>query len=76
MKLVVSNIDWDYPGKDEGQGCPSELPAEITVDDEALLNQLMVDINGGAENLAEYLTDTYECCVCGFVPSIEGVDEP
>ena len=72
MKLIVSNIDWDYPGKDEGKECPSELPTQITIDDPELLKQLSGDdIN--TDDIAEYLTEKYKCCVCGFVPELEGV---
>lgn len=71
MKLVISNIDWDYPGKDDGTECP--LPAEVVIDDPMLIPHLSVDIDGEASNIVEYLSDTYGYCVCGFVPTLEGV---
>lgn len=67
MKLVVSNIDWDYPEKGEGKDC--SLPTEITINNPSEL--LMEDIDGYAENLAEYLSNTYGYCVCGFTTNTE-----
>lgn len=75
MKLTVSNIDWDYSGKEEGKECP--FPSQIVIDSNdpdmtsKTISYLLEDINGEAENLAEYLTKCYECCVCGFTASVE-----
>lgn len=71
MKIFVSNIDWDYPGKRNGTECP--FPTKITIEVEPS-SPLLEDINGEAENLVEYLTDEYGCCICGFVPEVEGVE--
>lgn len=76
MKLIISDIDWDYDGKDNGEPCPDGLPSEVVVEDEDLLNALLVDVDGEAEEIAEYLSDTYGYCVCGFTTDVEGVDEP
>lgn len=76
MKLTVSNIDWDYSGKEEGKECP--FPSQIVIDSNdpditsETISYLLEDINGEAENLAEYLTEYYECCVCGFTTDVEG----
>lgn len=71
MKIVITNIDWDYEGKGNGAECP--FPSELTLEVEPS-SPLLENIYGEAENLAEYLTDKYECCVCGFVPEVEGVE--
>ncbi len=68
MKIVISNIDWDYPGKEDGAECP--FPSEVTIDSPMLIPHLLEDIDGEAANLAEYLTSEYGCCVCGFVPEV------
>ena len=72
MRLIISDIDWDYPGKDDGGECP--LPSEVVIEDPALILYLSDDIDGEAENIAEYLSDTYGCCVCGFTTDVEVVD--
>lgn len=74
MKIIVSNIDWDYPGKDDGAECP--LPEKVVIENDDLktIRHLLYDINGEAQNLAEYLTEMYECCVCGFTTDVEGVE--
>lgn len=71
MKLTVSNIDWDYDEDEE-----PKLPTKIVIDDPDILQQVLVDIDGEAENLADYLTDAYGYCVRGFTTNIEGVNEP
>lgn len=71
MKIHVSCIDWDYPGKENGAQCP--FPTEIDIEVEPS-SPLLEDIHGEAENLADYLTDKYECCICGFIPEVEGVE--
>lgn len=75
MKLTISNIDWDYDGKEEGEPIPEGIPTEVVITDENLLSHLLIDIDGEAENVAEYLSDTYDYCVCGFTTQVEGVDE-
>lgn len=72
MKIIVSNIDWDWDGKNDGEPCPEHLPTELVIDDPELVPKLLEDIDGYAENLAEYLSDTYEYCVCGFMTDVEG----
>lgn len=76
MKIIVSNIDWDYPGKPEGKPCPDHLPRQVVIDNPirvAVLAENMKKESSTADYLiAEYLTDEYECAVCGFVPELEG----
>lgn len=64
-KITVSNIDW-YDGNDT---LPSKI--EIVDPDPALLE----DIEGEAENLAEYLSDKYGYSVNGFAVDVEEVDK-
>lgn len=71
MKIVVSNIDWDY---DDDQH-PENLPTTVTIDDPALIPHLAEDIDGEAENLAEYLSDKYGYCLRGFVTELKKEDE-
>lgn len=68
VKIVVSNIDWDH----EGRNNDGTLPDQVVIEDPS--PDLLEDINGDAANLAEYLTEKYECCICGFVPEVEGVE--
>lgn len=71
MQISVTNIDWDWDGKHDGEPCPEHLPTELVIDDPELVPKLSEDIDGYAENLADYLSDTYEYCVCGFVAELE-----
>lgn len=72
MKIVVSNIDWDYPGKGNGTACP--FPSSVVIDNVGPFSPLLDDIDGDAANIAEHLTAEYECCVCGFSAEVEEVD--
>lgn len=74
MKLIVSNIDWDTSGDDFA--APADLPVTVTIDDPMLLPHLMEDVEGSAENLAEWLTQEYGYCLKGFTTSFEGVKVP
>lgn len=87
MKIIVSCIDWDYDGKHDGEPYPEGLPktvtikkkdmeslpnkGEVIIENEAVFERLMEDVDGEAENLAEYLTDKYGYCLCGFVTEVE-----
>ncbi len=73
IKLVISNIDWDYPGRNDGKECPDYLPKKLVIHDPS--PHLLEDIEGDSANLAEWLTEEYECCVCGLVPEIEEENE-
>ncbi len=71
MKIRVTNIDWDW---DENDGPrPEELPSEVIIDDPMLIPSLAIDIEGDAENLAEWLTNKYGYCLRGFFACMEGV---
>lgn len=71
--LTVSSIDWDYEGKDDGTECPDSLPGLVIIKDPD--PAVLEGIDGEAEALTEYLTETYGCCVCGFVSEVEEVKE-
>lgn len=71
MKIRVTNIDWDWD-EDDGPR-PEELPSEVIIDDPLLIPSLADDIEGNAENLAEWLTNEYGHCLRGFCASLEGV---
>ena len=71
MKIVVSCIDWDYPGKEEGAECP--LPTEVNIEVEPE-SSLLEDIHGEALTLVEHLTAMYGCCICGLCADVEEVD--
>lgn len=70
MKLIVSNIDWDTSGDDSSE--PVNLPSTVTIDDPMLLPHLMENVEGEAENLAEWLTQEYGYCLRGFTTAFEG----
>lgn len=46
---------------------------KIVIDDQTLLSHLMEDVDGMAENLAEWLSSTYGFCVKDFTTDIEEV---
>lgn len=58
-RIVVTDIQWDAP---ESANLPSEITIDITPENQHLLE----DINGYAENLSDYLSDTFEYCHAGF----------
>lgn len=70
MKLIVSNIDWDTSGDDSLE--PVDLPSTVTIDDPMLLPHLMENVDGEAENLAEWLTQKYGYCLRGFTTAFKG----
>lgn len=76
MKLTISNIEWDYDGKENGEPLPEHLPKEVVITDEDLLNTLLIDVDGYAEEISDYLSDTYGYCVGCFSTNVEGVDTP
>lgn len=73
LVLTVSNIDWDYEEKGDSIECPASLPKQIVIDDSKVLDRVLEGIDGDADALAEYLTETYHCCVCGFAHDVEEV---
>ena len=54
--IVVSDIEWDEH--------PVKLPTEVRIDINMSNFELLEDLNGYASTLVDYLTDTYECCIC------------
>lgn len=62
-KLNVTNINWDTDGADpEELGLPKEVDIEINDDNDYLLE----DLDGYAEPLLDYLSDSYGYCIFGF----------
>lgn len=67
MKLIISNIEWD-------DSTNNDLPNQVIVDDPKVLPYLLENIDTDKQNIEEWLTRTYECCVIGFVPEVKGGD--
>ena len=59
-EIIVSNIKWDTDGEDVD--LPKKVVIKVTIDNADLLE----DINGCADNLSDYLSDTYGYCHEGF----------
>ena len=59
-EIIVSNIKWDTDGADVD--LPKKVVIKITIDNANLLE----DIDGYADNLSDYLSDTYGYCHEGF----------
>lgn len=66
-KIIVSNIDWYQ----EDDGSRADLPDTVEIGNPD--PSLFEDIDGEAENLAEYLSDAYGYLVNGFAVAVEGV---
>ena len=58
-QIIVSNIQWDAP---KSANLPDNVMININDDNADLLE----DIDGYADNLSDYLSDTYEYCHEGF----------
>ena len=58
-QIIVTCIKWDAP---KSASLPKRVVIDITLDNADLLE----DINGYADNLSDYLSDTYEYCHEGF----------
>lgn len=58
-KIIVTSIQWDAPKS-------TDLPKQIVIDVNMDNVDLLEDINGCADNLSDYLSDTYEYCHEGF----------
>ena len=58
-QIIITGIKWDAPKSTE---LPKKVIIDITLDNAKLLE----DINGYADNLSDYLSDTYEYCHEGF----------
>lgn len=63
-KIIVTDIEWDAP---EDAPLPEEVVIEVTPENAYLLE----DIDGYADNLSDYLSDTYEYCHAGFAVTVE-----
>ena len=59
-EIIVSNIKWDTDGEDVD--LPKKVVIKVTIDNADLLE----DIDGYADNLSDYLSDTYGYCHEGF----------
>lgn len=62
VQIIVTNIKWDAP---KSAKLPSQVVIDITEDNKYLLE----DIDGAADNLSDYLSDTFEYCHKGFATS-------
>ena len=58
-QIIVTNIKWDAP---KSVSLPKRVVIDINEDNQYLLE----DIKGYADNLSDYLSDTYEYCHEGF----------
>ena len=68
--IHVTNIDWCIDEGDDNPGLPTELDIEVTDETRFLLE----DIDGYAERLANYLSDTFDYCHNGFSVTVERVE--
>lgn len=58
-RIVVFNIKWDAPKS-------ANLPKKVVIDINEENEYLLEDIDDYADNLSDYLSDTYEYCHEGF----------
>ena len=58
-QIIVTNIKWDTPKS-------ASLPKRVVIDINEDNQYLLEDIEGYADNLSDYLSDTYEYCHEGF----------
>lgn len=58
-QIEVTNIEWDAPKS-------AKLPKKVVINVDKEKEYLLDDIDGYAENLSDYLSDTYEYCHEGF----------
>ena len=63
-KIIVTNIDWDAPKS-------ADLPAEVTIDITPENEDLLEGIHEYADNLSDYLSNTYGYCHKGFAVDVE-----
>lgn len=59
QKIIVTNIEWDAP---KSANLPEEVIIDICEENEYLLE----DIDEYADELCDYLSDTYGYCIFGF----------
>lgn len=64
QKIIVTNIEWDAP---KSANLPEKVIIDICEENEYLLE----DIDGYADELCDYLGDTYGYCVFGFNVEME-----
>lgn len=62
-KIEVSDIEWDAP---KSAGLPKQVIIDININN----IDLLVDIDGCADNLSDYLSDTYGFCHYGFTAQV------
>ena len=74
MKLIISNIEWDYEGRSSGRPMPEGLPDTVTVIDEDIINSLMMGSEVDDESVNDYLRDTYGYYLISFETSMEGME--
>lgn len=61
--IIATNIEWETDGEDV------DLPEEVVIPEKVIPNDVDVDeyINGYVEEVEDWLSDTYEFLVCGFI---------
>lgn len=58
-QIIVTNIEWGAPKS-------AHLPKEVVIDIDETNEYLLEDIDGYADALSDYLSDTFEYCHAGF----------
>lgn len=58
-QIIVTDIMWDAEDS-------ADLPEEVIIDVDNKNAYLLEDIDGYADNLSDYLSDTYGYCHSGF----------
>lgn len=74
MKLVISNIEWDYEGRSCGRPVPEGLPDTVAITDGDIINSLMMGSGIDDESVMDYLRDTYRYYLISFETSMEGME--
>lgn len=66
--ILVTNIEWDAP-----KSVKRQLPKNLIIDIDDENEYLLEDIEDYADNLSDYLSDTYEYCHEGFDAKVKKV---
>ena len=66
-KILVTGINWDV---DEGDIKELGLPEEVMIDNPSPEMIEDVEEEGYCDDVAEYLSDEYGWCVCGFTAEV------
>ena len=63
-RIIVTNIKWDAPKS-------VKLPKKLVIDIDNNNEYLLDDIDGYADNVSDYISDTYGYCHYGFATTVE-----